>query len=346
MPGHVYQCGLGELARSFVMPRFNGPRRKTFLITGCNGFVGQHMARTLIVAGHNVVALTYGDNSELRSISKRIKIIEVNLLHPKRTYEALKGMDSDFIVHLAGQSSIPLSWKKPEYTLRVNILGTLNLLEIARRTDFRGQILIVGAGAEYGGSGGDSEMIRENHSFTPKSVYAVSKIGEDLLGLIYAEAYGLAVLRVRPFNLIGPGRLGGVCSDFARGVVEIEQRRAVVLNVGNLNVVRDFLDVRDFVSGLLTVLHAGEVRECYNICAGKGHRVGEILEILNGLSRVDFSVNVDKTILRKAEDKTEIGDNSKLLRLGWRPLVPFEQSIRDVLEWWRSQPPSAQRGRR
>ena len=314
-------------------------KHKRYLITGCNGFIGSHMARRLLSEKEvEVIALVNGDTQSLSFAEERLEIIEFDILNQDRLDRILAEHRVEHVLHLAAQSSIPEGWHRPKNTLEINAIGTFNLLHCLYRLRFAGRILVVGAGAEYGYMDPGEDPIGEDKVFRPTSIYGVSKIASDMLGYFFGRSLGLGVVRVRPFNVSGPGKVGDACSDFARGIAGVERGSARELRVGNLNAVRDYIDVRDAVEGMLTALHNGEVGECYNLCSGQGHRIGEILEILLKLSNFNITVIKDKNKLRPVDEPIDIGANYRLRSLGWKPKIPLEKTLEDTLNFWRMSP--------
>src|SRR5215207_4174429 len=177
--------------------------------------------------------------------------------------------------------------------------------------------------------------ISEEFPLEPYNPYALSKISQDHLSFLYWKAYQMRIVRVRPFFIIGPRKTGDVSSDFARGIVAIERGLAKKLRVGNLDIVRDFLDVQDAVGAIYIIANQGVPGEIYNICAGTGHRIGEIVDGLRKLSKAVIETESDDSLLRRLDEPIKIGDNRKLKDLGWRPSISFQESLAIILKSWR-----------
>ena len=305
------------------------------LITGCEGFVGSHMADALVAKGLPVWGIVYGETEHLDHLRDRITLLECDLKDRRRVEQVIGVVKPQLVFHFAAQSFVDVSWEDPEETLRTNVLGTFNLMESLRKTDTDPVIEIVGSSSVYGPCSQDEMPLRESKEFQPTSIYAVSKVGEDMLGHFYWRAYGLRAIRVRPFNMTGPRKTLDACSDFTRGIVEIEKGRRRILEVGNLDTVRDFTDGRDAVRALWILAEKGVPGEVYNLCSGKAYRMEEVLRKVMTLSgnKVEYRVVPEK--MRPYDDPVYIGDNSKLRTLGWAPQIPFEQTLADMLDYWR-----------
>ncbi len=229
------------------------------------------------------------------------------------------------------------SWEDPEGTFEVNLLGTLHLLEAIRKQGLLCTVLLMGSSAEYGAPQAEGGVIREDTVLEPSSPYGVSKAGADLLASVYARAYRMEIVRVRPFFVIGPGQAQNVCAEFARRIAEIEEGFADVLTVGNLEAVRDFVDVRDAVHALGLLAEKGLPGEAYNLCSGKGYRIQDLLDGLCARSVKPVVVQADPRKLRPSDTPVLIGDNMKLRRLGWQPKIRLEKTLGDTLAFWRNQ---------
>jgi GDP-4-dehydro-6-deoxy-D-mannose reductase len=308
-------------------------------ITGAAGFVAGHFIELLRQEEPEAeifgLARPQGAPSQ---VPGRVTMIEADLLEAGSVEAAVSLAQPDRIVHLAAQSSPMKSWSDPQATLRTNILGTQNLLEAARKCRTPPRILLVGSAEEYGLASPSEIPLREEAPLRPTSPYAVSKIAAGYLGLQYALAHRLPVVRTRTFHHTGPGRSEAFAeSSFARQIVEIElKRRPPVLAVGNLDAIRDFADVRDTVRAYGLLLERGESGEVYNVCSGRGQRIRELLDILLKLSGARVDVRVDESRLRPSDIPVLVGDPAKLNKAtGWTPRIPLERTLRDLLNDWR-----------
>lgn len=307
------------------------------LITGCEGFIGSHLADLLVGMGHEVYGMVYGDTGNIEHLKGKITIMRCDINDAENVNEVLRGSKPDYIFHLAAQSFVMTSWEDPYLTLKTNILGTLNLLEGIRMMGINPLVEIVGSSSVYGPRSPEELPLKEETDFRPTSFYAVSKVGEEMLGYLYAKVYGMSVVRVRPFNMTGPRKTGDACSDFTRGLVEIEKGLKKVLEVGNLETVRDFTDGRDAVKALWLLAEKGAPGEVYSLCSGRGYKMRDILNMaisLSGLENVEVRQVPWK--MRPYDDPIYVGDNSKLRSLGWEPKIPMERTLSDMLDYWRS----------
>jgi len=242
------------------------------------------------------------------------------------------------IFHLAAQSYVPTSWHAPAECLTTNVLGNLNLLEAVREAGIDPWIQIAGSSEEYGLAYEHELPITEENPLRPLSPYGVSKVAQDLLSFQYFQSYGLKVVRTRGFNHTGPRR-GDVfvSSSFARQLALIERgRQEPVLTVGNLDAKRDFTDVRDMVRAYWLALDRCDPGEVYNICSGRAYSIRELLDLLLGMTTVKVDVKQDPSRMRPSDVPLLLGDSSKFrAKTDWEPQVPFEQTLADILDYWR-----------
>lgn len=303
------------------------------LITGAAGFVGSHLAELLLAEGHAVCATHHRPQPPRPAHGLAWRPLDV--LDELRVAALVAEVRPDFVFHLAAQTSIPLSWRDPESTFRANVLGTLHLLEGVRRSGLDPVVVVAGSSAEYGPGGRRRAAIREDRPLRPASPYGISKVAADLLGRLYWRTWGMRVVRVRPFQLIGPGKYPDACSEFARGIVEIERGEREGLSVGNLETVRDVMDVRDGVSAMWLLAQEGRPGAVYNICSGRRHRIGDLLAVLVGMAAVPVPLRQDPDRMRPGDEPIVVGDNSRLRRLGWLPRIALEDTLADLLAYWR-----------
>ena len=310
------------------------------LVTGAGGFVGGHLLELLRreepkTRVHGVVSPR---GSLPRAAAKGVRFVEADLDDPAAAAAVVEEARPDAVVHLAGQSSVQQSWLDPGGTLRTNVLGVVHVLDAVRRLGLKPAVLVVGSAEEYGSVPEAELPIRETAPLRPASPYAVSKAAQAALALLYGPAGGMRVVLTRTFHHTGPGRGEAFAeSSFARQIAEIERAlRPPVIEVGNLDAVRDFTDVRDVVRAYRLLLDKGEAGGVYNVCSGRRRRIREVLDVLLGLSAAKVDVRVDPGRLRPSDVPAQVGDPARLRQAtGWEPRIPLEQSLADLLEDWR-----------
>ncbi|VVB99031.1 NAD-dependent glucose-6-phosphate dehydrogenase [uncultured archaeon] len=316
---------------------------KKALITGINGFAGSHLADYII---DNRLAKVYGtyrgkstDFSNIRQIRDKISMVKCDVTDYFAVEKALREVKPDYVFHLAAQSYVPDSWKSPHETLESNTLGSLNLFEaICRAVDPEIKVQVASTSEVYGKVYENELPIKETNQLRPLSPYGVSKAAMDLLAYQYFQSYGLKVVRTRAFNHAGPRR-GEVFvdSNWAKQIAEIEMglKEPVVL-VGSLDSKRDFTDVRDVARAYWLAIEKGEPGEVYNICSGKTHTMKSILDRLLSMTDKKISIKEDPSRLRPSDVKVLLGDSTKFSqRTGWKPEIPLEKTMADLMEYWR-----------
>jgi GDP-4-dehydro-6-deoxy-D-mannose reductase len=312
------------------------------LITGITGFAGSHLAEYLLGKDFEVFGTTRwrSKTENIDHIRDRLKLIEMDIRDSYSVERAIKESSPDFIFHLAAQSFVHASWHAPQETLTTNIVGTVNLLEAARRFGGNARIQLAGSSEEYGLVYPEEIPIKETNPLRPLSPYGVSKVAEDRLGFQYYKSYGLPIVVTRAFNHEGPRR-GDVfvTSTFSKQVAEIEKGlKKPVLHVGNLDAKRDFTDVRDMVKAYHLALEKCRAGDVYNICSGKAIPMKEIISILTEMTPVkNMEISQDPTRMRPSDVPVLEGDCTKFKKeTGWEPTIPFRKTMEDLLNYWRA----------
>ena len=285
--------------------------------------------------GFEVIAAKLQDESVN---SENCEIVNLDILFQDDIYNVLGKNRPNIIFHLAAQSSVGLSWKEPALTVDVNIKGTINLLEALRKFDYKPRVLLIGSGEEYGKIAEDKNPINEQTQINPANIYAVSKACQNMIGKIYSDTYDLDIVMVRAFNHIGPKQSESfVVSGFCKQAAEIEKGlRKPVIYTGDLNVKRDFSDVRDVVQAYISLAKNGEKGETYNVGSGKSVELSKILEIIAGASTVEIKSELDKTKRRPVDVSNIEADIEKIKnRTGWSPKIDIKTTIMDTLQFWR-----------
>jgi len=305
------------------------------VVTGAAGFVGWHLVDTLTRRGDVVQAWIRRPGSA--DWEGAVETAAVDMTDRNAISRQLAAFAPDVIVHLAAQSLPGRSWEEPALTYEVNVVGVIHLLEAVRRLTHLPRVMVAGSSAEYAEPPND-QPISEQAPTEPNSPYGGSKLAADQLAQLYVRRYDLDLVRFRPFFLAGPRKVGDVCSDFARRIVAIERGQDSTMRVGPLDVVRDLIDVRDGISGLLRIIESGRRGEVYNICGGRGVAIRKILEGYRRLAAAPFSVRQDLALMRALEQRVRIGDATKLRGLGWQPEYTLDDTLRSILDYWRALP--------
>jgi len=282
-----------------------------------------------------VYGTVHRGRERVASLGDRITTFECDMLDGERVKQVTSYVKPDLVFHLAAQSRVAQSWQDPGRTFMVNVTGTAHLLEALRKIGMNPVVVVAGAAAVYGNSK-DNAPIKEDQGFSPSSPYAVSKVATDLLAELYWKAHRMKVIRVRPFNITGPDMRGDACSDFAKGIVEIEKGQRESLKVGDLDSVRDLTDVRDAIEALWLIAERGAPGTVYNLCSGLGYHIQDILSTLISMSSASVNVVHNNAKKRVLEDQFQIGDNSRLRALGWKPRIAIEKTLLDMLNFCRS----------
>lgn len=313
---------------------------KKALITGIAGFVGSHLAELLLSQGFEVYGISRSRTKmdHIESIIDKLHLEDADLLDSHSLYATISRIKPDYIFHLAAQSFVPTSWVSPSVTLEVNIIGSANLFEAVRQAKIDPVIQIACSSEEYGLVHPDEVPIKETNPLRPQSPYAVSKVAMDFLGYQYFCSYGMKIIRTRGFNHTGPRRgVTFVTSNFAKQIAMIEKgKQEPVIYVGNLEAERDWTDVRDMVRAYVLAVEKCEPGEVYNICVGKAVKIKDMLSLLLSNSKVKVSIKEDPARMRPSEVPVLIGDNTKFVaKTGWKPEIPFEKTMEDLLNYWR-----------
>lgn len=314
------------------------------LVTGGDGFVGEHLVAHLLEVGCRVTASSLS-LPPIRTIltAEQVQQVEwkvADVLDRDAAYRLVAAVRPDYIYHLAGFASGAEARRRPEEALRVNAVGTVNLCEavVAARGDFPGfdpRILVMGSADAYGRQD-VGEALTETTPLRPTTVYGLSKACQEMVAHTYRRTHGVRTVVSRAFNLIGPGqRTTFVVPDFCLQVVAIAAGRTeATLHVGNLDVQRDFTDVRDGVRALRAMLELPDPRPAYNVCTGRPVSVGDILGWILDEAGVEARIVTDPERTRSEEPPLMVGD-STLLRedAGWRPTRTVEETVRDTYRW-------------
>lgn len=308
---------------------------KKALITGATGFVGRYLIDKLYSEDYDIYGTTLsGDLYD----DPRITMFYLDLTDYVSTSKLINQIKPDEVYHLASQSSVKLSWEKPQLTTEVNIIGTINLLESVKEYIPETRVLLIGSSEEYGQTFKHSKQPNEDEKCMPENIYAITKHTQNMIGKMYVKAYNLNVIMTRSFNHVGPKQSPQfVISDFCKQVAEIELLgNKPVIYVGNLESSRDFLDVRDVVNAYFELLKSGTVGEIYNVGSGHSVRISDLLERIISNSSVNISVETDPQKFRPIEIEETIADITKLQNdTKWHQLYDLDDTILITLNYWR-----------
>jgi GDP-4-dehydro-6-deoxy-D-mannose reductase len=313
-------------------------RATPVLVTGAAGFAGRHLLEHLIALGERALHALVRPDNDCEGLPTGVTLHSLDLQDRESVERLLGRLQPRRIYHLAALASAGAARRDPLGTLINNIAAQVNLLEATRSQSFESRTLIVSSGDVYGIVEPAALPIDERCELRPLNHYSVSKATQDLLGYQYWRAYGMQVVRVRPFNHSGPGQDPRfVIPDFARQIARIETGlQQAPLQVGNLSAERDFSDVRDIVRGYRLAIEQGMPGEVYNLGSGRATRVGAVLERLLDLSGQKIAVEVDQSRLRAGDAPPQYCSYARLERqTGWQPRIPLDQTLADTLAWWR-----------
>lgn len=307
------------------------------LITGIAGFCGSYLAELMIAQGLQVIGLDRpGVNlSHLQQVGHALEVLYVDLVDADSVRHVIEQVKPAQIAHLAALTDP----RAPFPTLcEVNVYGTIHLLEAVKAMAPNCTVLITGSSAQYGPTRPDENPIVETQPFRPVTQYAVTKATQDLLGQMYSAA-GLRLIRTRTFNIIGP-RQGSqfVSATFARQIAQIEAGlREPVIEVGNLESRRDFVDVRDVAAAYVLVLARGTPGAIYNVCTGRDRSMGQLLQgLLEQSPLQDIEVRQVPERMQRADVPVQVGSYARLAAsTGWQPRISWEQTLADLLAYWR-----------
>jgi GDP-4-dehydro-6-deoxy-D-mannose reductase len=309
------------------------------LITGVTGFAGSFLAEYLLSTGFSVSGTHLTpDLGNITSIKDKLKLHELDLMDAKSVVSLINDEKPDFVFHLAALSSASESFDNPADFITNNISSQVNIFEGIRKASILPRVLITSSAEIYGDVAPSNLPIDEDTPIRPVNPYAVSKLAQDFLGLQYFLAYKIPIIRVRPFNHIGPRQSPAfVVPSFAKKIAEIEKGKSEpVIKVGNLNAKRDFTNVNDIVRAYAQVIEKGDPGEVYNIGFGESYKVEDILNRLLSLSEKKISIEIDQNLLRPIDAPDLICDNKKIKdKTGWEPKISIDETLKETLEYWR-----------
>ncbi|MFY0731994.1 GDP-mannose 4,6-dehydratase [Pseudomonas sp. NFX15] len=296
--------------------------KKRLFVTGLGGFVGQHL------------------QSRLQADASQWELLPVAHRYDLSAPDSLEDLWPDLpdaVIHLAGQTFVPQAFRDPARTLNINLLGTLNLLQALKARGFSGTFLYVSSGDVYGQVTEADLPISELQPPCPRNPYAVSKLSAEFLSLQWGLSEGWPVMVARPFNHIGSGQKDSfVIASAARQICRIQQGlQPPLLEVGDIDVTRDFLDVGDVISAYLALLEKGTPGQLYNICSGREQSIRSLIEQMADIAQVDLQLVQDPARLRRADQRRVCGSPARLAQAtGWTSEITTQQSLRAILSDW------------
>jgi GDP-4-dehydro-6-deoxy-D-mannose reductase len=306
------------------------------LVTGAAGFAGSHLIDLLSASGARIVAWHRPGGTPPRAHAGT-RWEAVDLLDRDQVDAAVARLSPSAVYHCAGEAHVGRAWDSTESTFAINVRGTHHLLEALERAGTPVRVLVPSSALVYGSA---NDALNEEHALKPGSPYALSKLAQEMLAV---KQHGpLAVTIARAFNHFGPRQDPHfVASSFARRIADIELGRwAPEITVGNLDARRDLTDVRDTVRAYRLILERGQPGRPYNICSGRAISIRELLDRLIARARVPVDVKVDPARYRQNDTPLLLGSPDRLRdELGWTPTIPLEQTLDDLLEYWRTKTP-------
>ena len=308
---------------------------KKCLITGITGSGGSYLAEHILTKDDKIkifgIYRSSGNKKLLKN--KRIKLFKGDLCNFKKTQKIIKKINPNIIFHLASTANVRESFDSPKKTIENNNAITLNLLEIIRTNKINSLIIICSTSEVYGKVTKKDIPIKETKSINPVNPYSVSKAFQDLLSQIYFKTYGLKIIITRMFSYINARKNYLFQTSFAKQIVDIERGKKKILTHGNLNSVRNIIDITDAMEAYWLTAKRGRIGEIYNISGNKVISVGNYLRELKKLSNVKIKCKIDKKLLRPVDVTLQIANTKKFIRdTHWSPKISFEESIEKLLE--------------
>lgn len=307
--------------------------RKIALVTGSEGFIGNHLVKYLLNLNYFVISTHYKKIKKIKS--KYLRYVKCDVKKKSQVSLVLKKFKPNEIYHLAAKSLPSFSFKNPIETIRTNVIGTLNILEENRLLNLNSKILIACSSSQYGERSFKNLPLKEEDLLEPEHLYGLSKVFQNLIALQYFKMFGSKIFRAIIFNTSGPGKNGDVFSDFCRQLINNKVKNASIkIETGDLNKYRDFLHVNDLVVGLHKIIQKGVAGESYNLCSSKYHKVKEIVNLMKKNKNLNIMVKKNKKLIRKFDEKYIFGCNKKIKKIGWIPKLKLKDIFDDVCQYY------------
>ncbi|MCB1323958.1 MAG: GDP-mannose 4,6-dehydratase [Spirochaetales bacterium] len=300
---------------------------KSALVTGLRGFAGKHLCRALLDQGYTVQGIDRQGGA-----TNDVQVIQSDLTDVAELSGLLADFQPDAIFHLAGSAFVPDSWEDPAATLDNNSLRTVNILQAARKTGWKGRFLFVSSSDVYGRAADEEMPLRETQPTRPDTPYALSKLTAEEFALFYLTD-AIDVVIARPFNHIGPGQSERfVVPAFLKRIRDAAAAGESTIPVGDIDSVRDFTDVRDVARAYVFLAESGQAGQRYNVCSGRPVSIRQVFEGACKVTGTAVSIRVEEALLRPEGPSARYGSNERLAALGWSAIIPLEQSLADMWE--------------
>ena len=303
------------------------------LIFGAGGFVGSYLCKEFLNNGYKVSGTDKGEGSALPS---EVDFYKTDLMQADEVKKLIGQIQPDIIVNLAAISSVGASWNMPQTTMAINVIGALNIMEAARKSEQKPRILFVGSSEEYVIS---ENPLDENTQLNANNPYGISKVTQEQLAKLYREQYGLKIYYVRPFNHTGIGQRDTfVLPSFCKQVAEIDKSgKDGKIQVGNLKVKRDFSHVKDVVRAYRMIVESDNCNQIYNVGSGNAYSLEDMLTYIIGLSDQNIQIEVDQNRIRPTDQPVICCDRSLIgTELGWEPQYNVYDALREMYESYRN----------
>lgn len=314
------------------------------LVTGAGGMVGSHMVELLYDRGDDVIGIWHKNKKNVEQITKPIKFVQCDLRYGYGIDDIIMENLPEQIYHLAAQSYPTVSWASPAETIDVNINGQVAVYEAIKKarkykdSSYDPMVVVACSSAEYGQTLNelDDPYVLETAELKPLHPYGVSKVGQDLLAFQYFMNDHIRCIRARIFNSTGTRKVNDVTSDFTKRAVEAEKSGKYELRCGNLETKRAIMDQRDLVHALMLLAQKGKAGDVYNISSEHIYQMEDIVKMIERAINHELKRNIDPALIRPTDERIIVGNVDKLKAdTGWKQEISMEQTIVDMLEYWK-----------